>query len=154
MKDVGLKIRDYIEVGAPNEQTMFLSGTKRKTAQMKYQDFIEGVAIKLNDHAVKYLEEDVKPKIAAAKDRKEISQLQIYAMTDQAHEFCLQLIEAQKNLNLVEQTFLLLDLIRAYEATVTKGLKALLDFHLAKIDKERQKTAVPSHIVDMHGRKI
>lgn len=114
-----MKLRDYLNLEGNDELHMFLKTTKNKkvTAQMKYDTFVKNSLEKLRPVMNEYIEQwDKVFKDCVTVDQ--ISKLVIPPLPPHILEFILQLIEKQRHLDIVEQTYLALDLIRAVSSNL------------------------------------
>jgi hypothetical protein len=106
-------LRDFLNLEANQETHMFVRGLKKKTPQMRYDEFVKHTLPKFNELMVKYLKEEVEPKFKEAATIQKLEEIVIPALPDSIREEIVSYIDAQKSLNIVEKTYLCLDLLRA-----------------------------------------
>lgn len=108
-----LKLRDYLNMDADSEQYMFLQGTKRKTVGMKYDQFVKKVLPPFRQMIIDYLKEEVEPRFKLATTVTKIEEIKIPALPDRIRDAIVDIVDKDKTLNIVEKTYLCLDLLRA-----------------------------------------
>lgn len=123
-------LREHLNLDSNDEVHMFLQSTKKKTAQMKYDEFIKHALPHFRDIMTKYLKEIVEPQFRECVTVKAIEELAIPALPTPIMEEIMLYIDKQKNFNLVERTYIALDLIRGISAEVGKNV-GLIAMHFA-----------------------
>lgn len=114
------QLRSFLDLKADNEIHTFMSGSRSKTAQMKYDQFIKTTLPKFREMIHNYLQKEVEPKFKAATKISEIEGMKIPALPAHIKEEIVTVIDKQKLLNIVEKVYLCLDLLRAVSGEIRK----------------------------------
>lgn len=115
------KLVDFLNLDANDEVHIFLQGDKKKTPQMKYDYFIKTSLATFNVMIRDYVHE-VATQMKECKSIKEIEALHPKVMPDHIREAIIKQIDLQKNLNIVEKTYLFLDLFRGVSSNIGKHI--------------------------------
>jgi hypothetical protein len=97
---------------------MFLQSTKKKTAQMKYDEFVKASLAIFREVVKTYLKEVVDPQFKECRTVAALEDLRLSALPDSIRDQIIDHIDKQKNLNIVEKTYLCLDLLRAVTSQI------------------------------------
>lgn len=116
---IGQKIRDFLNLGTDNELHMFLQGTKKKTSQMKYDEFVKHSLEKFKPLVEAHLN-SVDETLKACTSLVELEKVVLPALPDSIREEIITHIDKQMLLNIVEKVYLCLDLLRAVSNQITK----------------------------------
>lgn len=109
-----MKLRDYIKLDANDELHIFMKSSKngKITGKMKYDAFVKKSLETLRPVIIEYTERQ-DAVFKGCVTVTQIESLVIPALPDHIKEVIIQLVEKQKHLDIVEQTYLCLDLLRA-----------------------------------------
>lgn len=113
-----MTLREHLNLNSNDELHMFLQGTKKKTAQMKYDEFVKGSLAIFREVVKTYLKEVVDPQFKACNTVTALEAIKIQALPNKIRDQIIDHIDKQKNLNIVEKTYLCLDLIRAVSSQI------------------------------------
>lgn len=113
-----MTLREHLNFNSNDELHLFLQSTKKKTAQMKYDEFVKASLAIFRDVIKTYLKEVVDPQFKACTTVTSLEALVIKALPDDIRDQIIAHIDRQKNLNIVEKTYLCLDLIRAVSSQI------------------------------------
>ena len=111
-------LREHLNPEANNELHMFLKGNKKKTAQMKYDEFVKNALPHFRDIMTKYLKEEVEPKFKECTTVTALEALTIPALPPVIVDEIIAYVDKQKNFNIVEKTYVALDLTRGISTNV------------------------------------
>jgi hypothetical protein len=114
-----LKIRDFLNMEAVEETPMFIRSTSKKTSAMKYNEFVKHSLEKFRPILQEFLDE-VDSQMKACKNEEELKALKIPALPDNIRNEIIDHIDKQKSLNIVEKTYLCLDMLRAFSSEIAK----------------------------------
>lgn len=115
------KLADFLSLDQNDEVHIFLQGDKKRTPQMKYDAFIKSSLATFNIMIRDYIHE-VADQLKECKSIKEIEDLKPQVMPSHIREAIITEIDRQKLLNIVEKTYLFLDLFRGVSSNIGKHI--------------------------------
>jgi hypothetical protein len=113
----GLQLRDYLDDTSNTELGMFIKSTGKKTTQMRYDEFVKHALERFKPLVQEYIA-SVDEHLKACQSLKEIEELKIPALPDNIREEIIAHMDKQKGYDIVEQTYLCLDLVRAVTSQI------------------------------------
>jgi mevalonate kinase len=123
-----LKIRDFLDLGADTELRIFLKTTKSKTTQMRYDEFVKHSLEKFQPIMRAYMEK-IDGSMKSCAIFEDLQKLEFPKYPPEIVDEVVTHMDKQKLLNIVEKTYLCLDLLRAVSGQIqTLTEKALLHY--------------------------
>lgn len=121
-----MKLRDFINFDGNDEVHTFMKPGKggKITGQMKYDAFVKHALTTVNPVMKSYLDKQ-KHAMEACGTVEQLSDLVIPALTPEMKELIVSIVEKQKHLDIVEQTYLLLDLWRAVSGRIGENINKM-----------------------------
>lgn len=142
------QLRDYVNLQGNDDIHIFLRSTKKKTAKMKYDQFLEVFLPISNQTVKKYIDGTIQPAMQGCKNVDEISKLQLPVLTDEMRQAILEFVDMQKSFNIVEKGFIFADCIRAVSMNIG-DMTAKMALHFANT---LQNAKVP--ILGLNGKRM
>lgn len=148
-----LKIRDFLNLESDIELNMFLQGTKKKTAQMKYNEFVKHSLEKFRPLIQEHLEY-VDGILKACESLEALEKVILPALPENIREEIINHIDKQKLLNIVERVYLCLDLLRAITGEIRKVSGTAL-LHYGNAFRALKNLDTPGgRIIGLNGRPM
>ena len=151
MTTADLKLRDFLDMTSDKEQGMFLMSTKKKTSQMKYDEFLKHALPPHRSMIQEFLENTVNPTLAECKTVKDIEAIAFPALPDNIRDSIIDFVDSQKSLNIVEKTYLCLDLVRGVSAEIYKWVRQAVLHYGNSIQQANQ---IGGRIIGLNGRPL
>lgn len=123
-------LREHLNLDANDELHMFLQSTKKKTAQMKYDEFVKHALPHFRIVMTNYLKNVVEPQFRECVTVKALEELVIPALAPSVMEEIMLYIDKQKGFNMVERTYIALDLVRSISSEIGKQV-GIIAMHYA-----------------------
>lgn len=120
-----LKIREFLDLKADTELHLFIHNTKSKTASMRYDEFVKHSLAKFQPLIKAYMERIDIPMRSCA-TLEELQKLEFSKYPPEVVDEIVTHMDKQKLLNIVERTYLCLDLLRTVSGQIQKWTETAL----------------------------
>ena len=142
------RLADFLNLMANKEVEIFIGSDDKRTSQMKYDAFVKVSLEKFNELIRSHVHE-VSELMSKCKTISEIEKLSPEVMPKHIREAIIEQIDKQKILNIVEKTYLFLDLFRAVSSSIGTNI-GNAGLHYANVIRK----AGPGRIVGLNGKPL